>query len=147
MYEKLSEKSIRQEKVQKLKSQLMAQILNQLNLHAETLRTEPFEASSLFFRDEINEIHALFALKDYLSDNDTFMHVLSIYTDKDVIVYEMSIETLDWMLQEESLLSSILFHIKKTGWDAPHLLCDKFFEYEVFGIMDRIAWDNRRTHQ
>lgn len=144
MSEKLSERPIRQEKVGHLKARLIEQINELLRDDIEALGRDRLGVDDSFARTVIDEAHTLYVLRDYLNVDSVFMRAHAIYESQDEIVYRINENTIDWMLREDNLLNSILFHIERCGKCAEVVLNEEFFEYTVFGIMDRVAWGNTK---
>lgn len=145
MIEKISETHIRQEKVNQLKAKLIKQIPTEVNRNLLAL-TKIFSGTK--DQDEIrylvNETHALYVLETFLRHEGTFMHYHDVRKDLDMIVYKVSVNAIDWMLQNENLLSDVLFHIEDNGGCAEALLCDEFFERKVFSAIEMALWDKKK---
>ena len=148
MFEKISEMPIRQEKVNKLKDDLFNKIVELWNEDyqllcsgkLESMSKVDFNINNSYIRKAITELHYLYALREFLNDEFTFMNVVNANDERDVIIYEVDIDTLDWMAQEENLLYRILSAIDKCGGRAEIVLCDRFFKYDVCTIVDRVLW-------
>lgn len=147
MPEKFSDRPIRQEKVNRLKERLTAEINELLRKDIEALRRDSLLENDPFVRSFIDEAHSLYVLRDYLRDDFALMRTHAICEHQNTIVYRVSDTTIEWMLQEESLLNSILFRIMQYGGCVETVLSEEFFEYDVFGVMDRVVWDKSKKKE
>lgn len=144
MSEKLSEMPIRQEKVNQLKTKLLGEVSEELNHYFEMLHENKYDVGDKHAKKIITRMHNLYELQTFLNWDGAFMYTHNVYENLDEIVYELSSNTLDWMLQEEFLLSHILFRIEDSKAPVEAVLSDTFFQYEVFGVFDKIEWDKKK---
>ncbi|MEE1504301.1 MAG: hypothetical protein UGF89_08690 [Acutalibacteraceae bacterium] len=142
--EKLSEQNIRKEKIEKLKEKLNKQITEKTDRILVKFRTAQYKAGDEKVRVLSTKLHNLFILQDYLGWDDTFNHAAGVCVEKDRVVYQLDIDTIDWMLNEEFLLNNILRAIERTGECAEIVLSDTFFQYEVCSVLDKVIWQNKQ---
>ena len=145
MSEKWSERHLRAEKVQTLKERLLEEISDKKFAILTAFDITRCKSScSDDVKEYVEALHNLYVVEDYLKDKGTFMGFHAIDRKEDVVVYKLNGNTLDWMLQNNHLLTDIMASIYHCGGCSEVVLSDRFFEFEVFGVIDRCLWDERQ---
>lgn len=149
MSEKLSEKHLRAQKVAALKERLIDDINNAIFINVQNMELEHLHTScSESVMPYVEVLHKLGVLKNRLEHDDgLFMRYSYSDEQQDLIDYEVSEETLDWMVQNESLLSDILYHVERSRHPIENVLCDKFFDSQVFGFWEKMSWRNQKEKE
>lgn len=133
MTEKLSEKPLRQKKVDELKKDWIKQIdkelVRQLSLFCKSFLEQN---DAVKVKPNFDDVHALYVLKEYLQSEYSFMQYCNVYEDRDEIVYVISCETIDFFVKSENLLPQVLKHIRQKSYAIENYLCDKFFKRNFF---------------
>ena len=94
MYEKTCDKKIRLEKVNKVKTKILAEIEKELKLLKEEIESGISEEYYVYC---IKQSFSLFALKDYINSKYTFMDWEAM--NDEFVVYKISDEQLNIFLQ------------------------------------------------
>lgn len=144
MTENLSEQNIRKEKINTLKEKLDEQIVEKINRLLSKLSTVKLTVEDREAKAFVTRLHNLYILRDYLGWDDTFNHVIDVAPEHDKVIYQLDIDTIDWMLSEENLLNRVLGSLEKSGECAEIVLCDKFFQYEVCTVLEKTLWRNKK---
>lgn len=145
MTEKISDKSIREDKVKKLKTKILKEIDEKSNrIKAEIDDSEEFEEfeflNSLLF--------ALFKLKRYIENEYTFMSYEAQYLDMDIIIYTISDKNLDiWLQEDYYFVGNFLLQAEENGFNIFPLLNDHHFGYHFTNIFDDIVYDEKIEKQ
>lgn len=125
MYEKLSEESIRREKVNKLKEKFLVEVEKQIQFYQSELKSN---IGSEDFISCIKYGFALCELQEYLQQDKCFMDYTIKYYDRDLVQYVIPKRDLDVWLQTDypfvmDFLDRIVDHYKH-GFPV---LRDKYF--------------------
>lgn len=139
MYDKYSEMHLRQEKVNKLKSKLLAEIDEELKKVFMGLRE--------FYEPEIDKewvigtrysqrLHNLFVLKHYLEYERSFMDFHNIYEEQDIIVYKLSDRMLDIYSNMDMALIRILTALETSGGIVEEMMDDQSFEHGLLTTLE-----------
>lgn len=150
MSEKWSERDLREQKIETLKGRLLGEVGEALEwrlLELRSLPEESIKSNRGLVREILDEAHDLYALEDYLKKDSLFMGFHNVYLEQDVAFFKVHGETLDWMLQNEDLLPHIMFTIRRTGLVAEQVLCEEFFEREVFSVMERVLFEKKQQEK
>ena len=150
MYEKISDESKRQEKVNRLKNKILADINKKIDvckfvLHSDTASDEeyPFWIYRCFY---------LLELKKYIEDKYTFMCWTCEYEDKDIRIYVISDLYLNiWLQDDYSFVDTFLYNLEfETEVELKYnnmysYLNDNYFGYNFTNIMDVAKYE--RDHK
>ena len=140
MNEKLSEKSIRMDKVAKLKSKILKEI------------AEEQEDIKLLINDcendldmLIEEYYQLLQLKKYVEDDNSFCRYEAIHGDIDVIIYSVSSEEIDiWLQEDYNFVVCFMSKVREMPEAIFGMLNDDYFGYQFTNIFDKIAYDKKK---
>lgn len=144
MTERISDQNVRKEKVVKLKTKLNAEIEDRITKILAKFHGIKFTAGDEEVRVLSTRLHNLFVIKDFVNFEESFNLVVANCPEKDRVVYQLDIDTIDWMLEEEFLLNRILGAIEYSGECAEILLCDTFFKHDVCSVLDKVVWRNKK---
>lgn len=150
MYEKISEIPIREEKIKKLKTKILAEI----DKYSEKIH-ECIEQYLINNEDDIEywnfvitEEFSLLRLKEFIEQPRTFQSFESRYDDKDIIIYQVSDDNLNiWLQDEYNFALNFLCKIKYEGYNVFEILNDRFFEYDFTNIIDKIQYQEKIEQQ
>ena len=146
MYEKISEKSIRKDKVKRLKTKILTEIDEEFKLLQDETKT--YLSSDEFFNHLIKKSFALLNLKEYIEIEDTFMFYEAEYPDDDVIVYTVSDKNLEiWLQEDYSFVFNFLFKAEEYNFDVFPLLNERYFAYSFTNIFDSAAYETKMKQQ
>lgn len=152
MYEKISEQHIRDEKIQKLKEK----ILSEINKRSENNKKElyvyinPDTALKLYTEDYervIKEEYNLLQLKEFI--NNETLNDSSLKEPKcDLIIYYISLETIDLWLQEKySFVTNFLTQIEYERYPVSYILNVKFLGSQFTNIFDIVAYKDKKEKE
>lgn len=139
MQEKISDTLIRKEKVRKLKIKILDEIEKDLNVIKEELKvcTIPFDVL-------IKDSFALLNLKEYISDEHTFMDFVAQYPDIDIIIYQVRDECLNvWLQDDYYFVRQFLYQARDYDYNVFSILHDKYFGHDFTNIYDFIAYEKK----
>lgn len=151
MREKISEMSIRKEKIEKLKIKILAEI----DKHTKKIH-EDMKQYLINREDDLNiwnymitEEFSLLRLKEFIEQPELFQSFEVRYDDKDIIIYQVSDEVLNIWLQEDydftfNFLCKIIYEEFSDVYD---ILNDRFFGYEFTNIIDKIQYKEKLKQQ
>lgn len=151
MREKISEMSIRKEKIQKLKAKILAEIDEDTKKIHENMKQYLInrEDDLSIWNYMITEEFSLLRLKEFIEQPELFQSFEARYDDKDIIIYQVSDEDLNvWSQEDYDFTFNFLCKIMHEGFsDVYEILSDKFFGYEFTNIIDKIRYQNRLKQQ
>lgn len=138
MHKKISDESIRLEKIKKLKEKLLPEIEDRISFYKgqmfSNIPTEAFEYC-------VNESFALLKLKQYLKDEYCFMDYKSKTHRKNIVVYMISDEDLDiWLKKDYPFVDNYLSEARKVEYDISLFLNDEWFGYHFTNTIDKILY-------
>ncbi len=146
MYEKISDKKARLEKVNKVKNKILAEIEKELKFLEKDIKTSSLEENYEDYVYCVRQSFSLFALKDYIKGKYTFMDWEKM-TDE-LIVYKVSDEQLNIFLQEEFYFVIIfLMKMEEKGFNVFPFLTDKYFGYRFIPVIEAVRYRQRREHE
>lgn len=147
-YEKISDESKRQEKVNKLKNRILADINKKIDvckfeLHSDTTSDEAY--SFLIYR-----YFYLLELKKYIEDKYTFMCWTYEYEDKDIRIYVINDLYLNiWLQDDYSFVDTFLYNLEfETEAELKYsnmysYLNDNYFGHNFTDIFDEILYKQK----
>ncbi len=142
MYEKISDKKARLEKVNKVKNKILAEIEKELKFLEKDIKTSSLEENYEDYVYCVRQSFSLFALKDYIKGKYTFMDWEKM-TDE-LIVYKVSDEQLNIFLQEEFYFVIIfLMKMEEKGFNVFPFLTDKYFGYRFIPVIEAVRYRQR----
>lgn len=139
MYEKTCDKKIRLEKVNKIKTKILAEIEKELKLLKEEIESGISEEYYVYC---IKQSFSLFALKDYINSKYTFMDWEAM--NDEFVVYKISDEQLNIFLQDEfSFVIIFLMKVEEKGFNVFPLLTDAYFGYRFIPVIETVRYRQR----
>ena len=151
MYEKISEIPIREEKINKLKTKILAEIDNYTKKIHEDIKQYLINNENDLEDWEfiITEEFSLLRLKEFLEQPCLFQSIEARYENEDIIVYQVSDEDLNiWLQEDYNFTLNFLFKIEHEGFcDVYEILNDRFFGYNFTNIFDKIQYHDRLKQQ
>lgn len=146
MYEKTCDKKIRLEKVNKVKTKILAEIEKELKLLKEDIEAIIPEENYEYYVYCIKQSFSLFALKDYINSKYTFMDWEAM--NDEFVVYKISDEQLNIFLQDEfSFVIIFLMKVEEKGFNVFSFLTDRYFGYHFIPIIETVRYRQRREHE
>ena len=150
---KLSEKHLRQEKVAKLKTKILAEIDDCKTMLKEYLLSYYKDQSELtdeLFEDYITELYSLMQLKKFIVRPSTFMMAGAVYEDNDYIAYYVDDRDLDvWLQEDYKFVNNFILNMGdpyKGPSHLVHMLTENYFAYNFTNIFDLIEY-GRKTEE
>lgn len=152
MYEKISDKEIRNAKVEKVKQKILKEIeeysTKVLKRGIQNYLKEK-NADEELWNSLIMEEHALLKLKEYIQNPNCFQEIIDIHPELDVIIYYVTDKTLDIWLQEDF---NFTFRFLNTleNMEVPDvfvLLDDDFLDHNIGSIIDRVLYDQSKKEE
>lgn len=135
---KLSEMSIRQEKVGKLKTKILTDIDNRLD---ECKEVDIRNLSDELFQDYLNYGFALLKLGEYIENKYTFMLYTAIDEKADYISYVITDENIDiWLQDNYNFISNYLYDVEEHDFDVFAILNESYFAYEFTSYFDTLSY-------
>lgn len=146
MYDKISDISIREEKVRRLKAKILTEIDEEFKRLQD--ETKIYLSSDEFFNHLIKTSFVLLNLKEYIGKENTFMFCEAEYPDDDVIVYTVSDKNLEiWLQEDYSFVFNFLFKAEEYNFDVFPLLNERYFAYNFTNIFDSAAYETKMKQQ
>ena len=140
MNEKLSEKSIRAEKVAKLKEKILKEITDEqseIKLLMDDCQND--------FDMLVEKYYQLLQLKKYVEDDNSFCRCEAIHGDIDVIIYSVSSEEIDiWLQEDYNFVVCFMNKVREMPEAIFGMLNDDYFGYQFTNIFDKIAYDKKK---
>lgn len=146
MYEKISDKPIREDKVKRLKIKILTEIEKELK-HIKN-KMETHWSNDRVFDCLIKRSFALLNLKQFIEREDAFTLCEAEYPNEGVIVYQVSDKNLEiWLQEDYSFVTNFLFNAEKCEFDIFPFLSDRYFGYYFTNIFDSILYDKKISQQ
>lgn len=143
MYEKISEKDKRIEKVKKVKDKILAEIDTQLEEYKNVISEQGIPNDSYEFC--IKESFALFVLRDFLNKPYCFMMCAREYKEKDIILYIVSDEDLSiWLQDNYSFVTNYLIKAEEADYCIFPFMSDNYFGHYFTNPFDVIIYKEKR---
>ena len=141
MNEKLSEKSIRAEKVAKLKVKILKEITEEQS-EIKLLMDDCGNAFDML----VEEYYQLLQLKKYVEDDNSFCRYEAMYGDIDVIIYSVSSEEIDiWLQEDYNFVVCFMSKVREIPEAIFRMLNDDYFGYQFTNIFDKIEYDKKKS--
>lgn len=151
MREKISEMSIRKEKIEKLKAKILVEIDKNTKKIHENMKQYLInrEDNLSIWNHLITEEFSLLRLKEFIEQPELFQSFEVRYDDKDIIIYQISDEDLNiWLQEDYDFTFNFLYKITYEGFsDVYEILSDRFFGYKFTNIIDKIQYQERLKRQ
>lgn len=151
MYEKISEIPIREEKINRLKDKIFAEIDKCTKRIKEDIKQylinneDDLEDWDFIITEEFS----LLRLKEFLESEYSFNSIEARYEKDDIIIYQISDEDLNiWLQEDYNFTLNFLSKIEHEGfYDVYQILNDRFFGYEFTNIFDKIQYKDKLKQQ
>lgn len=143
--EKLSEKEIRDKKIvqlkEKIKKEIEEKILDNKQYMKAYLEENDFDTWNLL----ITETFALLKLKEYVELNTSFNMIETCISEKNIIIYTISIDLINlWLQDEYNFVNQFLFNMEYDEIkDVFTMLNEKYFAYNFTNIYDIILYKQK----
>lgn len=146
---KLSEKHLRKEKVEKLKTKILGEIQkckSELEDYLLSYHEDRSELTDQLFEDYITEIYSLIQLEKFINLPSTFLRVACVYEENDYIAYYVDDQDLDVWLQEDfNFVDNFMI---KLGHPYKldvliNILHERYFAYNFTNIFDLMLYDKK----
>ena len=139
MSEKLSERPLREEKVNILKTKIIAEIEKACG----SLKYLMFDDDGCF--DEyLEQYYQLIQLKCYIQSEDTFLGYTMMSEAHDCIVYWISDEDLNiWLQDDYHFANYFLIGMENQPWSLFEKLNDKYFGYHFTNFFEKMAYEKK----
>lgn len=143
MYEKISEKDKRIEKVKKVKDKILAEIDTQLEKYKNVISEQGIPNDSYEFY--VKESFALLVLRDFLSKEYCFLSYTREYKEKDIILYVVSDEDLSiWLQDNYSFVTNYLIKAEEADYCVFPFMSDNYFGHCFTNLFDVIIYKEKR---
>ena len=147
MWEKISDRPTREEKVKRLKIKILSELTKELNATKEDMKWCIVDGDD-DFDFLVKRSFALLHLREYIEDDLTFFKWESQYPNRDVIIYKVSDDELNiWLQDDYSVMFHFLTQAEIYGYDIFHMLNDDYFGYHFTSIMDKAIYSERKRKQ
>lgn len=150
MKEKISEIPIREEKIKKLKTKILAEIDETTKKIHENMKQYLINKEDLsFWNYMITEEFSLLRLKEFIEQPKLFQSFEARYDNKDIIIYQVSDEDLNiWLQEDYDFTFNFLCKVIHEGfYDVYEILNNRFFGYEFTNFIDKIQYQERLKQQ
>lgn len=151
MAEKFSERHLRIEKVRKIKEKVFREIAHKETLIENTLIASLSAGRGVHFNVVESSIERLYVLKhlvEFLQDESTFMQALVCDLDVDAVIYQVSDEKLNIILQDDfDFVGEFLSTQRLYGCNFAHMLTEKFFANEFISVMEMALYRQRQEDE
>lgn len=139
MSEKLSERPIREEKVNRLKSKIIAEIEKTCG----SLKYLMFDDDD-YFDECLEQYYQLTQLKKYIQAEDTFLGYTMMSEAHDRIVYWISDEDLNiWLQNDYHFANYFLIEMSNQPWNLFEKLNDKYFGYHFTNFFEKMSYEDK----
>lgn len=147
MYEKISEKDKRIEKVKKVKDKILTEIEEQLNKYKKEIFDQGIDILDGYYEYLIKENFALLTLKKYLNREETFMQWSQMNNEHDIIIYKVSDRDLSiWLQKDYSFVISYLMKAEEVEYNVIPLMNDQYFGYYFTNPFVAVLYDERTNN-
>lgn len=151
MYEKISEILIREKKIKKLKTKILAEIDKYAERTHEDIKQYLINNENILedWNLMITEEFSLLKLKEFIEQPELFQSIEARYEKEDIIIYQVSDEDINiWLQEDYNFTHNFLFKIEHEGFcDVYEILNDRFFGYNFTNIFDKIQYKDRLKQQ
>ena len=142
MFEKISEKDKRIEKVKKVKQKIFSEIEIQLNKNKKEMFEQGIEIEDSHYEYLTKENFALFILKEYLDQEKSLMQWSRMDYENDIITYKVSDRDLSiWLQADYSFVIQYLMKAEDVGYNIVPLMNDSYLGYYFTNPFDAILYD------
>lgn len=142
MNAKISNKNIRQEKVNKLKEKILTEIKERINYCKKNMQSN---ISDNNFEHYTKEVFALLNLREYIKSKYCFMDFEIKRKKEDFVIYMVQDEDLDiWLQDDYHFTINFLIKAEECGYDIFQFLNDKYFGYQFTDIHDKIMHSEKQ---
>ncbi len=139
MSEKLSERPIREEKVNRLKTKILAEIEKE----HEYLKYLMLDDDD-YFDEHLEQYYQLTQLKYYIQAEDTFLGYTMMSKTHDCIVYCISDEDLNiWLQDDYRFVNYFLIEMSNQPWSLFEKLNDKYFGYHFTNFFEKMSYEDK----
>jgi hypothetical protein len=139
MSEKLSERPIREEKVNRLKTKILAEIEEEHG-YLKYLMLDDDD----YFDEHLEQYYQLTQLKYYIQAEDTFFAYEMMSEVHDCIVYQISDEDLNiWLQDDYNFVHSFLTEMFDNPWSLFKRLNDEYFGYHFTNFFEKMAYEEK----
>ena len=135
MYEKISEKDKRIEKVKKVKDKILTEIEDQLKKYKNVISEQCIPNDSYEFC--VKESFVLYVLRDFLIKENCFMSYAREYKEKDIILYVVSDEDLSiWLQDNYSFVTNYLIKAEEADYCVFSFMSDRIITQVIQCLLD-----------
>ena len=135
--EKLSERPIREEKVKRLKSKILAEIEEE-QAYLKFAMSEYKDHFDAF----LEQYYQLMQLKNYIMTEHSFFDYEALSEKDDYIIYQITEKTLDiWLQDDYNFARDFMLRVYDNPWALFDMLNDRYFGYQFTNIFDIIVYD------
>ena len=139
MSEKLSERPLREEKVSRLKSKIIAEI----ERTCDNLKYLMFDDDG-YFDEYLEQYYQLTQLKKYIQAENTFFGYTMMSEIHDCIIYWISYEDLNiWLQDDYHFANYFLIEMSNQPWSLFEKLNDKYFGYHFTNFFEKMAYEDK----
>lgn len=143
MYEKISDESIRIEKVKKLNRKILSEIDDLLRKYRNGLSKN---LNDIGFEFCVRRSFALLELKKYVENEYSFMSYEAKDYNNDIVVYTISDKDLNiWLQEDYSFVIRFLVEAENVDYDVFQILNDKYFGHNFTNICESILYDDKQN--
>lgn len=143
MYEKISDESIRIEKVKKLNRKILSEIDDLLRKYRNGLSKN---LNDIGFEFCVRRSFALLELKKYVENEYSFMSYEVKDYNNDIVVYTISDKDLNiWLQEDYSFVIRFLVEAENVDYDVFQILNDKYFGHNFTNICESILYDDKQN--
>lgn len=138
--DKLSERPIREEKVKRLKSKILAEIEEE-QAYLKFAMSEYED----HFDEFLEQYYQLMQLKNYIMAEHSFWNYEASSEKDDYIVYQITEKTLDiWLQDDYNFARAFMLRVYDNPWELFDMLNDRYFGYHFTNIFDIIVYDKKQ---
>lgn len=143
--EKLSEKEIRDKKIIQLKEKIKKEIEEKILDNKQYMKTSLEENDFDIWNLLITDAFALLKLKEYVELNTSFNMIETCISEKDIIIYTISIDLINlWLQDEYEFVNQFLFNMKYDEIkNVFTMLNEKYFAYKFTNIYDIVLYKQK----
>lgn len=138
MYDKISDKPIREEKVKLIKEKILKEIEFELGLLQSDLKfdlTTSIEDQEEY-ENTIETIYYLHKLREYIKWEHSFNKVNGIHSKHDTIIYAVPTKEIDiWLQDDFNFTQNFLFNKEYNGMTLATMLNDDYFGINFTNII------------
>lgn len=140
MDEKLSNKHLRQDKVNFIKQKLLIDIETIKSEYVGAIRSaECTNGDPEIIRYSVTMLHYLYILHDYLAEESAFMQYRYMDEEDDIICYDIDMDMIEYILHDGiNALSIVERMINKSAFKGA--VSDQFIDVHVLTPFHRMGW-------